>query len=197
MSNYLYCASFGFAAVRIAKIGTTANPRSRISTFVQVSPFPLARLALKLFPSRGEADAWERYLIGAATRYRDGSEWVVDDEALTTLWDGISGGEDATLDLTYAGRVIPNKTPDQNRAAAFAERLRSRVGPAVAVSVGYKGDPEQFERAIIKARLLQGYGVEDIAVLDGLDAGVIRDEIHRLRVLGQLAAIYRQQRGAA
>lgn len=197
MSEYLYCARYAYGDLRIAKIGTTGKPRDRMQAITQNSPFPLAGITLKRFNSRKEANAWETHLIGAATRYRSGSEWVVDDEVLADLWQGVIGGEDVSVDATYAGRVVPDRAPAETRAAAFAEMFRSRVGHPTAQAVGYHGDPEEYDRALIKARLIQGYGVEDIAVLDDLDQGIIRDEIHRLRAIGQLSALYRQQRGAA
>lgn len=193
MSDYLYCFRFALDEIRVAKVGVSATPRSRMQTFIPASPFPFVSAHLLKFSSRREADAWERLIITHANRYRAESEWVLDDEKLQQLWDSVTGGEEVDIASTYAGRVISGANEKQSRASAYAERLRARVGQVVFNRVGYDGNPATYDRAIVKARLIEGYGVEDIAILDSLTHEAIRRAITGLRRTGELAAIYRQR----
>lgn len=191
MSEYLYLAAFAYGDLKIAKIGTTSTPRNRIQSVFSTSPFPMSEMLLYRFQTRGEAAAWERDILTRANRYADRGEWVIDDAVLRDIWRNVSGGDPVTLDDTKAPKGRPlTHDADASRAAVFIERFRARVGPVTASKVKYSGHPALFDRAVIKARLIEGYGIEDIAILDQISTSNIRREIARLRLKGELVEIY-------
>lgn len=197
MTEFLYLARAEIGSLKIAKVGTSTNPKLRVSSVFSTSPMSLTSCLLKEFSGRGEAGAWEKHVITAANRYKSGGEWVLDDALLADLWDGIDGGKDVPFDHPVAGRHITSQSQTATRRAAFAQKFRDRVGPVSASKVNYDGHPTLFNRAVISARLIAGFGADDIAVLDEISADEVRREISRLRDRGLLTAIYRQQRASA
>ena len=199
MTDYLYIMTGDFSGVSLAKVGVSVRPRDRMTTIASNAPFEMTIQRLKGFECRQEADAWERYVLNAANRYRDRGEWVLNDEHLLSVWDKVDGGTDIDPDdySPMLGRPIPDRDDEANVRLAYVEKFRHRVGPVIASHIGYTGHPALYDRAIIQARLKEGYGIEDIAILDGISTNNIRREILRLRMRGKLSALYTNKEEAA
>lgn len=198
MSHFLYLAACEFHNIKIAKIGITHKPRSRMGSLFYGMPIAPCEVLLREFTAPGEAAAWERVIIAEANRYRDRGEWVLDDKKLRDLWASIDGGREANMSETYAasGRPVSTRGREENRREIYRQRFRDRVGPMMASRIKYTGHPALYDRAVIQARLSEGYGVEDIAILDEISTANVRREIARLRKVGKLAALYSTARSA-
>lgn len=177
MTEYLYCIRSIGAGPGIAKIGVTRNVRSRFQTITTCAPFRCTLHRAIAFDTRQAADAWEDHILRQATRYRADGEWIVADVALDRLLSDVRGGRDVTADhfRCYRGRPVKPPKDLPARAAGLTGKRAANL---------------------VRARLADGYGVEDMAAMDGLDLTFARQEVARLRSIGRLIATV-QMKGIA
>lgn len=176
----------------VAKVGVTHHPADRIKTLRAQAPFDMAFKCVLRFADIGVAASWERHILGLANRHKARGEWVCADDRLDDLFSSVAPFDDCTssfADDPSAGRIIRATDESASRASVNMVRLRAQVGASPAASVNYKGDSDDYSRAVIHARLRDGYGVEDIAVMDRIPIRKARAEVNRLRRAGRLSAV--------
>ena len=192
--SFLYCIEMEQGA--LAKVGIAYKPKQRLSAFRASSPFAM-RFRHVLEVERDLAAAYERHILASARRYRNRGEWVYADKKLDRLFAEVSPAinrtEEFQIDGTdYAGRPIVDDTT-RSMEHIHQARLRAQVGRIAAARIAYDGTSNGYARAVIHARLADGYGVEDIAAMDGIDIEEARAEVRHLRDAGCLSAVLRGQ----
>ena len=173
--SFLYCIEMEQGA--LAKVGIAFKPKQRLNTFRSNSPFAM-RFRHVLEVERDLAAAYERHILASARRYRNRGEWVYADEKLDKLFGEVSPAINRTEEFLadhndYAGRPIVDDTT-RSMEHVHQARFRAQVGKVAAARARYNGTPNDYARAVIRARLSDGYGVEDIAVMDKLDVDYVR-----------------------
>lgn len=190
MTAFLYCIQMGEGGP--AKVGTSIDPASRLQSIGSTMPFDLSFRHILEVGDRRVADAWEARIIAAANRYKARGEWVLADSLLDDLFAEVAPAVDALPDFQRdpaSGRIISRRTDDEAMANVYRVSLAAQVGIQRAYGANYAGAAEDYERAVIHARLADGYGVEDIEVMDGIAVEVSRAEISRLVRDGSIRAI--------
>jgi len=179
---FLYCVEI--IGGDVAKVGVSCRPKARISALAQTAPFRLAFRRVIGFPSRRVADAWERHIIANADRYRGRGEWVVCNDTLDQLLDAVTEGQDYTHkmgEIMSCGRVMPDNADisDVHRVMS-----RERLAGADLYGIEYSGEPDDYMPSIVRGRLRQGFGVEDIALMDDFPVNEVRACVSDIRKQG-------------
>ena len=178
-SAFLYCIQIADGGV--AKVGVSSSPKARIGALSATAPFDLKFRRVIGFQSRRIADAWERHIIINANRYRERGEWVLCDDDLDRLFGEVTEGEDCTDrmgSIMSSGRVVPDGA---NISDVHKVIVRERLSGVDLDGIEYSGDPDDFMPSIVRGRLRQGYGVEDIAIMDGFSPENIREAVSEIR----------------
>lgn len=187
---FLYCIEFVHGEA--AKVGVASDPRSRLQTIRGTAPFDMNFRHVLEMEDRREADAWEGYIISAANRYKDRGEWVIADDKLDRLFAQVKDSTDRTdafrAEGDEAGRIVK-----RSRTASLRHvnkvRLARKVGAGTVKDIKYCGRSREFKSALIKARLRQGYGVEDMLAMDGIPLEDSRAVIASLKEQGVLRQV--------
>jgi DNA-directed RNA polymerase specialized sigma24 family protein len=176
---------------RISKIGVSVHPTARIASLRAQSAFDMGFARVLRFDHHRAATSWEAHIISQAKRHKPRGEWVVADDHLDSLIAAVQPYDDCTglfRDDPRTGRPIPDIDCEVSIASVRKACLMSQVGVR-AVNVAFDGSPADYNRAVIHARLADGYGVEDIAAMDGIDIKAVRAEVRKLRKAGRLDAV--------
>lgn len=166
----------------IAKVGVTADPKGRFGSVKGAAPATLELSHVFEFQSTQAAAVWEKRIFTHANRNRDHGEWVIDDEKLVSLIAEMPReNETARFFETFQGRPTP-----KNCASFGVQKIRENIAfmPKGSPLSEFVGAFPGAAMAIITTRLAQGYGVEDIAVKDGIDVQDVRDHVAAMRESG-------------
>lgn len=189
-TDFLYCIRF--VRGKVGKIGVSKRPLGRFDQIASLAPFDLRFHRVIRFRCRRVADAWERHILVNADRYRERGEWVLVNEKLDGILAEISDGEDVTeafLMERKRGRPIPVHRDDTINDV-FSARLIDKVGHEASSVANYDGSPEGYNEAVVLARLSEGFGSEDISVIDGIPLEEVRRIIRDARTSGALSEIF-------
>lgn len=186
--SYLYCIEFT-DGMDAAKIGISFNPEKRLKSVAATAPHPMRFRHVLRIADRAHAAAQERRIISSATRYRERGEWVTVDETLDRLFASVPMAENVTAEFSYVvnGRYFLGPGAADNRARKAT--MSTKVGPLAVAFEGYQGDPKTYDRALVQARLADGYGVQDILVMDGIPEEFSRAVIFNLEKSGKLRSL--------
>lgn len=187
MSAFLYCIEAHGAG--IAKVGVSRDPRSRFYSFCQTAPYEMKYRRVLLMKSTDLAYAHERVVISSANRFRDKGEWVLADQHLDNLLERVDYVSDDTalFDKSSSGRPIisPDRATDLLREA----ELKDKVGIGASKFLPKSNiTPERFRDAVIRARLDQGYGAQDVLVMDGIPENEYWAVVNEMRAAKEAGA---------
>lgn len=178
--TFLYCIEL--IGAPIAKVGTSYRPMDRLSRLACTAPFDMRFRRVLIFEDRAVAGAHERHIIGRANQFRDQGEWVRCDDHLDALFDAVPG-----RDVTEDYRIEVKK--GRRRRCDRRLDLEVQVGAKAARADAYTGIAKRFDTAVIRARLADGYGVEDILAMDGIPLEASRAVIAQLENAGKLRGL--------
>ncbi|OOY15092.1 hypothetical protein [Thioclava sp. DLFJ4-1] len=181
MTAYLYCIEAVDAGY--AKVGVTCQPKHRLYAIGTTAPHEMKFRRLLLIDSDAVAYAHERCVITSANRYRDRGEWVVVDGHLDNLLDRVTPALDVTDrfdDLSSCGRKITS-IAEAKAALAYTKRRERVLESQQTFLMPPRGaSKDRLDRAIVLSRLSEGYGAEDVKVMDGIPVDffwqVVREE---------------------
>ena len=166
MSNFLYCIEA--VGEVFGKIGVSRDPSVRICQFYSTAPFEFRFRKVLRFDDREVAYATERYIISSANRYRDAGEWVVIDDHLDNLLSGVNGADDVTSGFTTSTKGRRIVSPEAAELLLMKAKFAEKFGKTSKPKVNPAKDVKAVRAAIISERLAQGYGAEDVKVMDGI-----------------------------
>lgn len=187
INDYLYCIEI--VGGDIAKVGVSSSPKCRLGAICSTAPFEMRLTRVIGFTSRRVADAWERYIISNANRYRGHGEWVLNDERLNKLFGGVTEGFDVTAEIDNGplrGRLIPAQAAIGDVQEVI---VRERTKGTDLTGIKFSGGSGEYTAAIVKARLRQGYGADDISVMDKIPASEVRECISEIRTSGEMEMV--------
>lgn len=188
--SFLYCLEFVGAPV--GKVGIATDPMHRLASLSIAAPFALRFRRVFRFADHETAALHERHVIHHANSHKERGEWVSVDATLDALLDAIPG-QDVTGDYHFE---IQSGRRRRVSRTAFSRRkdFRRQVGTGAADAALYQGAEADYDAAVVRARLGDGYGAEDILVMDGIPEAftwaVVRDlrSKHQLRRTLRLTA---------
>lgn len=186
-NDYLYCIEV--VSGKIAKVGVSRNVKGRLQQLANTAPFDLRIRSVVGFQSRNVADAWENYILANATRYRDKGEWVVCDDKLDSLFAEAQAGlgmHRHSTAVASVGRPVPTASSISDvQRVVVRERL---IGTDLR-GIEFTGEPSDYAPAIIRGRMRQGFGCEDISLMDGFPLDLVRGYFSQIRSKGLMGAV--------
>lgn len=183
--TFLYCIEI--TGHNAGKVGITNDPHYRLTSVRCGAPFPMRFRHVFRIGDRRHAAGQERRILSLANRYRKRGEWVVVDDTLDRLFASVPQAENVTEEFVVTspfGRYdVP---PAAAEIAARKALMTSKIGAEAVARAAYTGSEAGFDETLIRARLADGYGVEDILATDGIPIEASRAVIAQLEAAGKL-----------
>lgn len=183
MTGFVYCIEAVNGS--IAKVGSSSRPDRRMG---HLSSFPFAlrfRHCLRL-ETIEEAAAWESFILARATRYRTHGEWVVVDKVLDDLFAQVTDATPMDFNVSSKGRAKPSESLSKEAVAKAI--LKRKFGPVLAAEALVGASDDALAKETVRLRIADGYGTDDIVVLDKIERHVVAAHVRALRDEGWLAS---------
>ena len=182
MADYAYLYCFALKGAKVAKVGVTARPNERISVFQTSVPFNFEIKRLLLLDGRKVADAWESHILTHGASIRGRGEWLQANDILDDLLDEVVPAVDVTEEFcTHGGRIIPPRTVEETMGKVYRETALRRMGGSCDEDLPNTMTRTAAAKAVIRKRIADGYGAEDVKVMDGYDPSLYWRVVEELR----------------
>ena len=183
-AEFLYCIEM--KGQRVAKVGVTSKPHERLHALQASAPFLMSYHRLIQMVDRRAAQDWEKHVITHADQHTGRGEWVMLNDKLDQLLSQVPGIRHEAPPSAKERGVQYSK-----KAAKYSaeSNLRLALTASDREHSEFRGIVPAYEAIVIRTRLAQGYGVEDIAALDKIDVRKARAEMRRLVKSGAIYAV--------